>query len=509
MIYVSKFAGGSVGEKIIAADTYLGASPGVIYVDEEGVLYGIAAVDAGRITIHPGHVLQFGPGHWTTTGVGTSCAIMLSSNTSVRGAGLNTVLDEPTVGNAWAIFSVLDYGNVTVKNVHISDLKIQGTGSHGATSADQTIKLGNLVHGSVERVHLERTNAIGVQAGGVSSNTGAVPQLNVINATNRNPIVVTTSTPHDYETGEEVTIAGVGGNTAANGKWIVTYVSPTSFSIAVAGNGIYASGGTAGKNGHAIDVRIADNSFSQVGFVNIALTNGKDISITNNIMRDAGNPANGNPSFVDVEPNTGTDWISDFRITNNTIGGEKDVFFSNGIVVYGNGTARTPGIISNNTIRGPIMANGIFLIGSNDILVANNNIQSTAQTGIWFSGARNSRAVGNILKNVGGGGIPAMDFTSSVSCEASGNQVSGSTTTIKDAGSTNNAFLNNTGFSFTTTSASTLIVDRNGIAFANLPTARNGSEIFCTNCTEGSDPCTGAGRGSRAKRLNGRWSCRN
>lgn len=101
-----------------------------------------------------------------------------------------------------------------------------------------------------------------------------------------------------------------------------------------------------------------------------------------------------------------------------------------------------------------------------------------------------------------------MDFSGSVSCEASGNQVSGGTTTIKDADSTNNAFLNNTGFSFTTTSPSTLIVDRNGIAFANLPTARDGSDTFCTNCVEASDPCRGAGTGSRARRVNGRWSCR-
>lgn len=384
-VYVSKFAGASVGEKIMAADSFLGANPGIIYVDVQGTLYGKsgAANDYGRITINPGHVLWFAPGRWTTTGVGLNYAIVLKSNTTVRGSGLSTVIVEPTTVEAWTVFGLWNaFAGVipTFKNVHISDLKIEGTGTHPASSAATTIALNNCVHCSVERVSIDNTNAIGIAVGGNSA-SGYSP-LNITRATNTNPVVVSTASAHDYETGEQVTISGVAGNTAANGKWIVTYLSPTSFKIAVAGNGAYTSGGTVSRNGHAIDVKIAHNSFSRVGFVNIALVNGKNISITDNIMRNAGKPDNGNPSFIDLERNIPEqDWISDFTITNNTIEGEKDVFFSNGIVVYNNGTARTPGTISNNTIRGPIMANGIFLIGSNDILVTNNNIQSTARPG--------------------------------------------------------------------------------------------------------------------------------
>src|SRR5579859_5566521 len=42
------------------------------------------------------------------------------------------------------------------------------------------------------------------------------PSLTVTNATNANPIVITTSTNHGYSTGDVVTIASVGGNTNAN-----------------------------------------------------------------------------------------------------------------------------------------------------------------------------------------------------------------------------------------------------------------------------------------------------
>lgn len=62
--------------------------------------------------------------------------------------------------------------------------------------------------------------------------------------TNATPIVVTTGT-HGLATGASVTITGVGGNTAANGSWSITVLSPTTFSLnGSVGNGAYTSGGT-------------------------------------------------------------------------------------------------------------------------------------------------------------------------------------------------------------------------------------------------------------------------
>lgn len=69
---------------------------------------------------------------------------------------------------------------------------------------------------------------------------------NVTGATNANPIVVAHDGPDDVQTGDLVTITGVGGNTAANVTLApVTRVDATHFSInGVAGNGAYTSGGT-------------------------------------------------------------------------------------------------------------------------------------------------------------------------------------------------------------------------------------------------------------------------
>lgn len=84
------------------------------------------------------------------------------------------------------------------------------------------------------------------QNGVVASGSGSAALAesgNISGATNANPIVVTTSAAHGITTGQPVTISGVGGNTAANGDRIATQLSPTTFSVPVAGNGAYTSGG--------------------------------------------------------------------------------------------------------------------------------------------------------------------------------------------------------------------------------------------------------------------------
>ncbi len=68
----------------------------------------------------------------------------------------------------------------------------------------------------------------------------------VTGATNATPIVITTSAAHGYSTNNYVEIAGVTGNTAANGIHQITVLTTTTFSLDFStGNGAYVSGGTA------------------------------------------------------------------------------------------------------------------------------------------------------------------------------------------------------------------------------------------------------------------------
>jgi hypothetical protein len=72
--------------------------------------------------------------------------------------------------------------------------------------------------------------------------------VNVTNTTNATPIVVTTSAAHGYSDGDGIRIAGVTGNTAANGDWSITSASGSVFTLVdSSGNGTHGGSATAEK----------------------------------------------------------------------------------------------------------------------------------------------------------------------------------------------------------------------------------------------------------------------
>ena len=61
--------------------------------------------------------------------------------------------------------------------------------------------------------------------------------------------MISTTTSHNFNTNDYVTIFGVGGNTAANGNWTITVVDATHFQLnGSVGNGTYTSSGQALDN---------------------------------------------------------------------------------------------------------------------------------------------------------------------------------------------------------------------------------------------------------------------
>ncbi len=70
--------------------------------------------------------------------------------------------------------------------------------------------------------------------------------VNITDASNESPIVITTSAAHQLSTSDRVAIKGIQGNTAANGLFVVNKLTDNTFSLLyTSGNGTYASGGTA------------------------------------------------------------------------------------------------------------------------------------------------------------------------------------------------------------------------------------------------------------------------
>ena len=70
----------------------------------------------------------------------------------------------------------------------------------------------------------------------------------ITDATNDSPIVVETSVAHELSTGNNVNVADVIGNNAANAQWYIEVLSDTTFSLLTSqGDGDYISGGTLTK----------------------------------------------------------------------------------------------------------------------------------------------------------------------------------------------------------------------------------------------------------------------
>ena len=112
-------------------------------------------------------------------------------------------------------------------------------------------------------------------------NVAPVP-LTITGASNAEPIVIT-SNGHGLTTGDFVTVASVGGNTAANGSWYVTRIDANTFSLdGSEGNGSYTSGGTATRLLRLADILPANYRRGLIIFTRLETNNP---TITNGTFR--------------------------------------------------------------------------------------------------------------------------------------------------------------------------------------------------------------------------------
>ena len=130
-----------------------------------------------------------------------------------------------------------------------------GTCSSGTANAVVATRNPRTLQSTFGYGPLPEAAAMTIAAGGAvlairaATNTaGAVATgspLAISDATTATPIVITCA-PHGLTSGAVVTIASVGGNTAANGTFVITVLSATTFSLNNSvGAGAYTSGGTA------------------------------------------------------------------------------------------------------------------------------------------------------------------------------------------------------------------------------------------------------------------------
>ncbi len=131
------------------------------------------------------------------------------------------------------------YTGLTTVNAGV--LNIRNANALGSTaSSQQTFALSGPQTGSFTLTFAGQTTSL------LSAN---IQNGSVTGASNAAPIVIT-SAANGLKTGQQVQIAGVGGNTKANGIWTITVIDVNHFSLngsngAVGGgNGAYSGGGT-------------------------------------------------------------------------------------------------------------------------------------------------------------------------------------------------------------------------------------------------------------------------
>lgn len=306
-------------------------------------------------------------------------------------------------------------------------------------SASQGVALGNCRNCSFTNSWIENGHTIGVSAGGGSMGDGtSIP--GITRASNSSPIVITTRAAHGLANDQRVLIAAVGGNAAANGRWFIKVLSATTFQLNNShGNGGYTSGGSVTRLGFAENVLIANNQFTGVASQVIAVTNGRNVRIENNVIKGPGQPLGPGCVPIDIEPNY-FDIIQHVTVTNNRIDLTTTPENAQGgtPVVHGIAIQNTVGTegygpvdVIGNTIIGGNSANalsnntsgaGIVLVIAQNTRLKNNFIKRT-QYGIYLYQSNNNRSEDNTLSDVGPSFYPAIKVEDSSNNEFIRNKI--------------------------------------------------------------------------------------
>lgn len=375
--------GADLGAKINACDLALGASgsKAEIQVDTGGTISTYVQLSRGRtlwfrkgtFTLHQAYTGN--PAQDIQTELGM---IRYRDDVTIKGDGWESVIVEPPITNRPTVFapyisSVLTNGGYfhgVTRNITIRDLQIRGQQKVASNGTYSTIEIGNTHNMLVENVFLNQTTGNGITAGGSAS----MSSLN-----------------------------GCGGG----GR-----VEPEC-----------ASG-----------VVMRGNRLFQVQNQGLNVVNGRDVSITGNVIKDHNRISGSNGAGIDIESNTVSDTIKSIRIEGNTLDftNSPQPFAGNGINVQSSGQADYgPVEVRNNTLIGNAltpasvghMVFGIFVsAGTKRVTVAGNRIQRTANSGIIVYGTGHT-IQDNELVSVSGGGNIALSLTGTNNSVISRNKV--------------------------------------------------------------------------------------
>jgi parallel beta helix pectate lyase-like protein len=340
-----------------------------------------------QVILSSDHVLRLSRGTYVTKT--TNIPILMKPRSSLIGSGWDdSIIVESTAPGQFTVISA--YNNSVLNGSADSDLTIRDVQIKGANpgfnSTPQAISLGNCSNCLVDKVWMNGTRSIGIQLGGASNQ----------------------------------------GHFADNSK-------------------------------------VTNCLFTRVASQNLALVNGRNIIFEGNRFMTSGQHGGPGNTNIDVEPNSHTDRLQNVVIRNNHIDlrDSEMIPTGNGIIVQATtGTTLVgPILIENNTLIGGYnsgnitnhMSNGIYVFGATmkDVIIRNNVITRTGQSGIRMEGSR-IRVLNNRMTDVGGGGTPGF-FVWASDSEIIGNSFTFTNlpadgTMVIIAGSARNVIRDNPGF---------------------------------------------------------------
>ena len=309
-----------------------------------------------QVILSSDHVLRLSRGTYVTKT--RDIPILMKPRSSLIGSGWDSIIVESTAPGQFFVISA--YNNSVLNGSADSDLIIRDVQIKGANpgfnSTPQAISLGNCSNCLVDKVWINGTRSIGIRLGGSS----------------------------------------VKGHFAENSK-------------------------------------VTNCLFTRVASQNLALVNGRNIVFEGNRFITSGQTGGPGNTNIDVEPNAATDRLQNVVIRNNLIDLRNSEMMptGNGIIVQATtGTPYVgPVLIENNTLIGGFntgqitnhMSNGIYVFGETmkDVIIRNNVITRTGQSGIRIEGTR-IRVLNNRMTDVGGGGTPGF-FVMATDSEIIGN----------------------------------------------------------------------------------------
>ncbi|MBM81981.1 MAG: hypothetical protein CMJ78_15530, partial [Planctomycetaceae bacterium] len=321
-------------------------------------------------------------------------SVNISANADV---GVSITLDDVNLDSLVIEDSnITDGGGIVISlvNSNVGVIKVFDTVISGDAGAGLSLILDS---SKVDGFSLVNTTSDGVSVTSTSNTQGVISSMT---GDGTSPISIT-SFGHGLETGDEIRITDVEGNTAANGDYTVTVINNDTFTLDDSrGNGTHvASTGEFQVVSELNNVTASNNIVTGVTGLDGLSFNLTDTDTSNIFVTD-------NPNLLGVDFNLTTSPSDGFTITGNMI----STNVGDGIGVTATSSSLTGVIIDSNTITGNDSTGGDglhFIANDSNIrgVILNNRITNTVGDGMAFDATATTAFV------TANGGPQAFNFT--------------------------------------------------------------------------------------------------